>query len=90
MYKTSSKKVLLLLLAALLYIILTIDSDMISTYQLIITGAVVAVLVPIIAWAFIVSEQYNFHKKLSRLVDVSGDIEGTEAKNDDLEVTIFF
>ena len=65
---------------------------MTSTYQLIITGAVVAVLVPIIAWAFIVSAQYNFHKKLSRLtlVDVSGDIEGTEAKNDDLEVTTFF
>ncbi len=62
---------------------------MTSTYQLIITGAVVAVLVPIISWAFIVSAQYNFHKKLSRLVDVSGDIEGTEAKNDDLEVTIF-
>eukprot|EP01036_Dinobryon_divergens_P026833 gene26833-35525_t len=48
-------------------------------------GASLALTVPFIAWAFIVSVQYNTHKKLSRLDDSPGDSEGLETRNDDLE-----
>lgn len=59
---------------------------MASIKQLILTGASLALVVPFIAWAFIVSAQYNTHKKLSRLDDSPGDSEGTETRNDDSEV----
>jgi hypothetical protein len=59
---------------------------MTSTNQIIFTGASLALTVPFIAWAFIVSVQYNTHKKLSKLDDFPGDPEGPETRNDDLEV----